>query len=70
MAAVSAVHAQLSSGVQVHECPCCGALLWFVFCDRCGGHYDCDGCEDTFILRADGWYWLHANDTLEKVPAA
>ncbi len=77
-AGASVVRAQVAD-CQVFECPACSvnhstrrsnsALLWFVFCERCGGHYECERCGDTFILKPDGWYWLHANDALEKVRA-
>jgi predicted nucleic acid-binding Zn ribbon protein len=68
MATASVVRVQLSDR-QVFECPECSALLWWTFCERCGGHYECECCEHVFILKSDGWYRLMPDDSLPKVGA-
>jgi hypothetical protein len=77
-AAVSAVRVQ-SSDCPVYECPECSAyhftlhsgkhLLWFVVCERCDGHYECESCGHLFLKRHDGWYRLFPNDSVLKVSA-
>jgi hypothetical protein len=54
---------------KVFRCEKCGSdLLFWLPCERCGGHFHCDGCQNTFILRADGMWLLNLEtDRLVKV---
>ena len=75
-AVASVIHAQVS-GCHVYECPECSAyhatllagkhLLWWEFCERCGGHYVCESCGHVFILRQREWFRLMPNDSLLPV---